>query len=129
MFTPVERDRVRDRILEIATADDRVVAAAVVGSLARGGGDRWSDIDLSFAVRDDVAIAEVLDDWTSQVTEDLGAIRLLDLVVAPLLASPAACAGFRRATGKATTDSRKTSWQPSPGRWHLRSSHASWPGP
>jgi predicted nucleotidyltransferase len=85
MFTPQERDRLRDRVLEIARSDDRVVAAAVVGSLAHGHGDRWSDIDLSFAVRDNVPVADVLDDWTTTMSEDLGAVCLLDLLVDPIL--------------------------------------------
>ena len=85
MFSLSERDRIHDRVLEIARGDDRVVAAALVGSLAHGDGDRWSDIDLSFAVRDDVSISDVLDDWTSSVTEALGAVHLLDLVREPIV--------------------------------------------
>ena len=85
MFTSLERDRVSDRVLEIARSDDRVVAAAVVGSLALGDGDRWSDIDLSFAVRDDVSVSDVLDDWTTTMIEDLRAVRLLDLILDPIL--------------------------------------------
>ena len=85
MFTPQERDRLHDRVLEIARSDDRVVSAAVVGSLAHGDGDRWSDIDLSFAVRDDVSVADVLADWTIAMDEDLGAVCLLDLLVDPIL--------------------------------------------
>lgn len=85
MFTSQERDRVRECVLGIARGDDRVVAAAVVGSLAHGEGDRYSDIDLTFAVRDDVPVAEVLDDWTTKVTEDLEAVRLFDLVRAPIV--------------------------------------------
>ena len=85
MFTPEERDRVGDRILDIARSDDRVVAAAVVGSLALDEGDRYSDIDLTFAVRDGVSIPDVLDDWTKRVTEDLGAVRLFDLERDPIV--------------------------------------------
>ena len=85
MFTPTERDQVRDRVLEIARGDDRVVAAALVGSLAQGEGDRWSDIDLSFAVRDDVSVSDVVEDWTTTLTGNLGAVELLDLVVGPIL--------------------------------------------
>ena len=55
MFSVDDRDRVHDRVLEIAATDPRVVAAAVVGGLADGGGDRWSDLDLTFAVADGVA--------------------------------------------------------------------------
>jgi len=79
MFTVEERDAARDHVLEIAASDRRVVAGAVVGSLAHGGGDRWSDLDLTFAVAGDVAVAEVLQDWTRQVLADLDAVELFDL--------------------------------------------------
>ena len=85
MFTPSQRDRVRARVLETARGDDRVVAAALVGSLAQGEGDRWSDIDLSFALRDEVSVSDVLEDWTNAMVEGLGAVKLLDLVVDPIL--------------------------------------------
>lgn len=85
MFTPEERDRVGERVLEIARSDGRVVAAAVVGSLALDEGDRYSDVDLTFAVRDEVPIGEVLDDWTEKVAEELGAARLFDLVREPIV--------------------------------------------
>ena len=54
IFTPLERDRVSDRVLEIARSDDRVIAAAVVGSLALGDGDRWSDIESNPPSADDL---------------------------------------------------------------------------
>lgn len=85
MFTLEARDRVRDRVLEMARRDERVVAAAIVGSFAFDGGDRWSDIDLSFAVRDDVSVSEVLDDWSRTMTEELDAICLFDLTVEPII--------------------------------------------
>ena len=64
LFSVEERERVRDRVLEFASSDQRVVAGAVVGLLALGDGDRWSDLDLTFAVADDVPVLEVLSDWT-----------------------------------------------------------------
>lgn len=80
MFAAVEeRDRVRDRVLELASADPRVVAAAIVGSLTHGGGDEWSDVDLTFGVAEGVAVSEVLDDFTRVVVEELDGVRLLDL--------------------------------------------------
>jgi hypothetical protein len=81
MFTIEARDELRDRVLEIARADRRVVAAAEVGSLALGGGDRWSDIDLTFGVDDTVDVANVLDDWTATFVEELDGIELFDLAV------------------------------------------------
>jgi hypothetical protein len=79
MFTVEERDRVRDRILAIAQADPRVVAGAMIGSLAQGSGDRWSDLDLGFGVADGVPLAEVLDDWTETLERELDAVHLFDL--------------------------------------------------
>ena len=50
MFSVDDRERVRDRVLEWASSDPRIVAGAVVGSMAQGERDRWSDLDLTFAV-------------------------------------------------------------------------------
>jgi hypothetical protein len=79
VFSVGDRDRVRDTVLAIASADARVLAGAVVGSLAHGGGDRWSDLDLTFAVADGVPVVEVLDDWTPGLVDELGAVHLFDL--------------------------------------------------
>ena len=79
MFTPHDRDRVRERALEWAESDPRVVAGAVVGSLAQRPGDRWSDLDLTFAVEDGVPIREVLDQWSDRLTGEFDAVRLFDL--------------------------------------------------
>ena len=78
MFTLEQRDAAVDHVLELAASDDRVVAGAVVGSLARGG-DRWSDIDLTFGVADAHPIGGVLEDWTKQLVESLDAVVLFDL--------------------------------------------------
>src|SRR5690242_15306169 len=80
MFDVEQRDALRDRVLRMAEDDERVVAGAAVGSLALGGGDRFSDLDLTFAVAGDVQ--DVLDDWTAQLGE-LGAVHLTDLVRDP----------------------------------------------
>ena len=53
--------------------DHRVVAGAVVGSLALDEGDRWSDLDLTFAVADGVPVADVLEDWSRVVEDELAA--------------------------------------------------------
>ena len=67
-------------MLELAKGDERVVAGAAVGSLAiDGGGDRFSDVDLSFAVADHVQVADVLDDWTRTLPDELDAVPLTDL--------------------------------------------------
>jgi len=66
-------------VLGLAEADPRVVAAAVVGGLAAGAGDRWSDLDLTFAVDDAVPVDDVLGDWTRKVAVALDAVHLFDL--------------------------------------------------
>ena len=79
MFTIQDRDRVRDWVLHLAANDPRVVAGAVVGSLALQGGDRWSDLDLTFAVADDQPLLDVLSEWTHSLVTEFGAIHLFDL--------------------------------------------------
>jgi len=79
MFSIDDRNRVRDRMLALAASDPRVVAGAVVGSLALHEGDRWSDLDLTFAVADDVPISDVLNDWTGAIMDEYDAIVLFDL--------------------------------------------------
>jgi hypothetical protein len=80
MFTVEQRDALRDRVLRLAEEDDRVVAAAVVGSLAvDGGGDRFSDLDLTFGIAAGVSVTVVLDDWTTRLADELDAVPLADL--------------------------------------------------
>lgn len=79
VFTVDERDRVRDRVLELAAADERVVAGAVIGSLAHDDGDRWSDLDLTFAVSEGASVRDVLEDWTRRVVADLAGVHLFDV--------------------------------------------------
>jgi hypothetical protein len=82
VYTVAERDAVRDRVLELAEADERVVAAAAVGSLAVGPGDEWSDLDLTFAVADGVLPSDVIHDWTERMAE-LDGTKLFDLPAGP----------------------------------------------
>ena len=79
MFTVDDRRRVHDRVLALAESDPRVVAGAVVGSLALLHGDRWSDLDLTFAVADAIPVTDVLEDWTRMLADELGAVHLFDL--------------------------------------------------
>ncbi|HJZ74101.1 MAG TPA: hypothetical protein VKE51_20315 [Vicinamibacterales bacterium] len=81
MYTPQERDRVHSQILAWANDDARVVAGAVVGSLAHQPGDRFSDIDLTFGVRDDCPIAEVLEEWSRRLIGNFEAVQLFDVPV------------------------------------------------
>lgn len=83
MFDISDRKRVQARVLELAASDGRVVAGAVVGSLAASQGDRWSDLDLTFAVADGESLPAVLDDWSNTLIEEFAAVRLFDLPSGP----------------------------------------------
>jgi hypothetical protein len=79
LFSIKDRDLIRDHVLQLARSDLRVVAGAVVGSLALQDGDRWSDLDLTFAVADEYPVSDVLDDWTRNIIKEFHAIPLFDL--------------------------------------------------
>jgi hypothetical protein len=83
VFTIEQRDALRKRLLRLAEDDERVVGGAAVGSLAVDGGDRFSDLDLTFGIADGVPLAEVLDDWTRTLVDELDAVRLADLERGP----------------------------------------------
>ena len=83
MFTIEQRSALRERVLRLAEQDDRVVAGAAVGSLAVDGGDRFSDLDLTFGIADHVSVAEVLDDWTRTLIGERDAVHLVDLERGP----------------------------------------------
>ena len=85
MFTVEQRDALRERMLQLAEEDERVVAGAAVGSLAVGSGDRFSDLDLTFAIADGVPVANVLDDWTRTLAEELDGVQLADLQAGPTI--------------------------------------------
>ncbi|HEX5493190.1 MAG TPA: hypothetical protein VFX70_01270 [Mycobacteriales bacterium] len=77
MFAVEERDRLRERLIELARLDPDITGAAVTGSLAVGSGDRWSDLDLAFAVRGPLGAA--LERWTGRMYRDFGAVHHWDL--------------------------------------------------
>lgn len=79
MFTPDQRERVRSRLLDRARDDARVTGAAVTGSASQDVEDRWSDIDLFFAVADGIALETVLGDWTGFMCGELGARHHFDV--------------------------------------------------
>jgi hypothetical protein len=83
VFTVEQRDALREHMLRLAEEDERVVAGAVVGSLAVDGGDRFSDLDLTFGIADLVPVAQVLDGWTRALIDELDAVHLADLERGP----------------------------------------------
>ena len=85
MFTVAQRDALVEQMLELAEGDERVVAGAVVGSLAVDTADRYSDVDLTFGIRDDAEVSEVLEDRTRWLVDDLEAVHLVDLERGPTI--------------------------------------------
>jgi hypothetical protein len=83
VFTVEQRDALREHLLRLAQDDEHVVAAAAVGSLAVDGGDRFSDLDLTFGIADHVPVADVLNDWTRTLIDELDAVHLADLERGP----------------------------------------------
>jgi predicted nucleotidyltransferase len=79
VFTTAERDEVRERLLEHARADERVVAAALTGSRAAGAEDAWSDVDVGLGIADGVELAEVVASWTELLETEFGVIHHWDL--------------------------------------------------
>jgi hypothetical protein len=79
MFSPEFRERVRNHILELARSDRRIIAGAAIGSDASGTSDRWSDLDLTFGLREGISPSEVLDEWGTNLEKEFGASSLFDL--------------------------------------------------
>lgn len=79
MFTPKIRERVRQRVIELARSDTRVTAGAIIGSMAYEAGDKWSDIDVTFGVVNSVRPEVVLDDWTKTLSRELDVLDYWDL--------------------------------------------------
>jgi predicted nucleotidyltransferase len=79
MFTAEQRDHVRQRVLELARTDPRVTAGALTGSMAFGGGDEWSDIDVAFGTAEGITPEAVLDDWTQVLERELGVLDHFDV--------------------------------------------------
>src|ERR1700733_3076351 len=79
MFTEPSRDRLREGLISAARADDRIVAAAVVGSGAFDRTDRWSDIDLALRLAQACDLGLVVEAWTAEMYSRHGALDHLDV--------------------------------------------------
>lgn len=79
VFTPEEREQLRDALVSVARADTRITGAALTGSGATGGEDRWSDIDLALALADEADFGQAIVDWTDRMYRQHGAIHHVDV--------------------------------------------------
>jgi hypothetical protein len=80
MFTPGQRDRIRDSLVEAARRDDRITGAALTGSAALGAEDRWSDIDLALGAAPDADLTGLIADWTGLMYREHGAVHHTDVL-------------------------------------------------
>ncbi|TCO60539.1 hypothetical protein [Actinocrispum wychmicini] len=67
MFTPNERENLRNELVTAAKDDPRIVAAALTGSAAVGQEDAWSDIDLALSLDPAADTGQVITDWTEHM--------------------------------------------------------------
>ncbi|MGI8845764.1 MAG: nucleotidyltransferase domain-containing protein [Thermoleophilaceae bacterium] len=79
MFSQAERRDLRECLVAAAREDDRIRAAAVVGSAADNREDEWSDIDLAFRLAAGLEAADVGDAWTGRMYDDHGAVDHVDV--------------------------------------------------
>ena len=79
MFTAEQRTQLRAGLLEAAKADPRISAAAITGSASIDSEDRWSDIDLAFAIAPNVELTSLLDDWTTRMYDRHHAVHHTDV--------------------------------------------------
>jgi hypothetical protein len=79
MFTPEDRNHLRDILIAAARADARITGAALTGSAALEAEDRWSDIDLALGVAADADLAGLVADWTERMYRDHGAVHHVDI--------------------------------------------------
>ena len=77
IFTPGDRDRLLTALIDRARADARVSGAALTGSGAIGGADRWSDIDFAIGITGDRD--EVMADWTAFLYGEHGVVHHMDV--------------------------------------------------
>lgn len=83
MFTPEQREAVREQVLLLARNDPRITGGALTGSTAHGAGDAWSDVDVAFGVAAGSSLDAVLADWTAWFARELGALHHWDLPAGP----------------------------------------------
>lgn len=83
MFSEGERSVLRDQLVTAARSDDRIDAAALVGSAARDDEDEWSDIDLALRLAADLSPGDIAAAWTARMYDVHGAVAHLDLWSGP----------------------------------------------
>lgn len=80
IFTPDERERLRDELVSAAQNDSNLCGAAHTGSAAASALDRWSDIDLALCLKPDASHERAVAEWTDRLYRQHGAVAHLDVM-------------------------------------------------
>jgi len=80
IFTPDERERLRDELVSAAQADPNLCGAAHTGSAASSRLDRWSDIDLALCLKPAAAHEQVVAEWTDRLYRNHVAVAHVDVM-------------------------------------------------
>jgi len=81
-FQDKDRIEILNYILEVGKNDPHVIGAALVGSYAINKQDVWSDIDISFGIKEIVKPKIILDKWTNLVKAQFEIIHYFDIASA-----------------------------------------------
>ncbi|MDX6510725.1 MAG: hypothetical protein QOE36_229 [Gaiellaceae bacterium] len=73
-YTEEERATIAAELVELLRGDEDVAAVELIGSLATGTADAFSDVDIAVRVERVDAIATVADRWTARVHERLAVV-------------------------------------------------------
>jgi predicted nucleotidyltransferase len=85
IFTPDERERLRDELVSAAQNDSNLCGAAHTGSAATSRLDRWSDIDLALCLNPEASHERVVSEWTDRLYRQHGAVAHVDVMRGAIL--------------------------------------------
>jgi hypothetical protein len=84
IFTPDERERLRDELVSAAQQDANLCGAAHTGSAALSLLDRWSDIDLALCLKATASPTalydQVIAEWTTRLYQRHDAVAHMDVM-------------------------------------------------
>jgi hypothetical protein len=80
MFSPDERERLRDELISAAQQDSNLCGAAHTGSAASSHLDRWSDIDLALCLKATATYDQVVAEWTERLYQRHHAVAHVDVM-------------------------------------------------
>jgi hypothetical protein len=79
MYTPTEREQLRESLIAAARADERIMGIAITGSAATDREDQWSDIDLAFGIDITADVHQTIASFTDVMYRSNGALHHFDV--------------------------------------------------